>query len=628
MRHDGPQTPSPLHAPVADPRPTALSRLPARVWPLALIVVVAATSLALKVYASAWLVAPYLALMALVVGVPNPFRRGRTRRTGAKARRDRVRIGGRSVGSGLRWIRAFALARRADSRSVADPRPKAPAGFDADSGPPASSDAGGLDPESDPDDALSPGSPSARARRGRGKGRKSKPGVVAAPAGDDPAGGATWVRIGPGKFVRADSLSPTPPPPIAADGSAVGDGPAGDGTGDRAGPDPEPPGLDRSPVDDAPTVAEPVDSLVAPVLPGPADDASEGAGPDAPEAANAAEAVVEPPAPAEVASATAVGTGPPGPRDGTGTDVDGGGMDVPGSDDPRVPERAEAEAASRAPASAGTQKSVEAREWSEAVESDPAVEPGSGDAEDAVREDGFGVLGFGPGVEDVDAPGVTGDAWSGDNGIAPDASVDARPSAPPLGGPTHPDLEAAPGPTFPDPADAEPVARVEPVGPDFQPPEATPALEPTLEVPADCVGVGETRLTPDAPPARPVVRGRLVSSMRGGIPRPGRPAAIAAGRFGAGPGPPRRGRPVRLLGSRRGPRRVRNASRFRKADRCHPPRSPPESPRRGRTSHDGTTPGACLGLEPSRRGDAPVALPDPRPVGGGTVHAPTTLTIS
>src|SRR5206468_3781056 len=49
-------------------------RAPAWTGPAALAALVAVTSLALAVFASAWLVPPYLALMALVLGFPNARR--------------------------------------------------------------------------------------------------------------------------------------------------------------------------------------------------------------------------------------------------------------------------------------------------------------------------------------------------------------------------------------------------------------------------------------------------------------------------------------------------------------------------------------------------------------------------
>jgi hypothetical protein len=180
VRHDEPAGFSGFSLSAESRRPVR-SRLRASIWPAATAVLVAITSLVVGVYASAWLVPPYLVLMALVLGVPIPGRRGQPRRPD----KDKARRKARALNDGdTSGLGSFASTEGVDSEidSGSDPRASSDAATDQEAA--SGSELAGL-----------------KNRRGKGRVRKSKP---AAAALVEPAS-ATWIRIGPGKFVRADT---------------------------------------------------------------------------------------------------------------------------------------------------------------------------------------------------------------------------------------------------------------------------------------------------------------------------------------------------------------------------------------------------------------------------------------
>jgi hypothetical protein len=183
VRHDVPvlldpdlsSTTSSTTSPPGHPAP----RIRAWVWSGLTGVLVVATCLTVALYASAWLIPPYLVAMVFILGVPQGLRlwmRPRGEHTPTRA-----------AGAGA-----------TDSRVRRATRPD-PAGFDPDATSSAA-DAADDAPASPPD------APGSKPRRGRGRGRKTKPGPVFEPTGVT----ATWVRVGPGKFVRADAATNPP----------------------------------------------------------------------------------------------------------------------------------------------------------------------------------------------------------------------------------------------------------------------------------------------------------------------------------------------------------------------------------------------------------------------------------
>jgi hypothetical protein len=172
------------------------------------------TSLALAVSVSVWLVPPYLGLMAWIL-LPARDRRGDALRpTGQAVPRPKVaeEIAGGSTG-------------------IADAVDVAPA--DPPVEPPSSAES--LADQAEPADP-----PALKTKRGRGRGRKAK-GVV------DPPAGVTWVQVGPGKYVRVETASPTAAPPSQT-------------------PEAEPTAEDREPT--APTPAEECPEDQLPPTPG------------------------------------------------------------------------------------------------------------------------------------------------------------------------------------------------------------------------------------------------------------------------------------------------------------------------------------------------------------------------
>lgn len=208
MRHDvtvlsepsSPSTTGPVSDPIGPPSP-ARSRASAWLWPGLLAVVVTATCLTVAVYASAWLVAPYLVGMMLILGVPRPLRLA-----------ARVLAG---------WTeRQVTTYRRARSER----RPAVPSGSDGrrlrpGSAPDPEVGATAVDapaPSDEPPPAPLPEAPEVKPRRARGRARKARP----APVAESPRAEARWVRVGPGKFVRVEPGEPLPDGAEAADVAA------------------------------------------------------------------------------------------------------------------------------------------------------------------------------------------------------------------------------------------------------------------------------------------------------------------------------------------------------------------------------------------------------------------------
>ena len=170
MRHDDPSiTPGPSNVPDSSPR----ARIRVWLWAGFLGVLIGLTSLALALWASSWLVPPYLLLMALILFPPG--RGGDT--------------------AGLEGPRP----RPVPNPEGADDRAKVEGDHQAPAEPVPLAEVSGV-----PETAPEPGPVAAKARRGRGRGRGK-----ATVAVEPPGANATWVRVGPGKFVRAEIPDPT-----------------------------------------------------------------------------------------------------------------------------------------------------------------------------------------------------------------------------------------------------------------------------------------------------------------------------------------------------------------------------------------------------------------------------------
>ena len=196
MRNDAQTQPernlldSPTHSearPATPPR--ALTRSVNRAKVAALLILVAATCWVVANWASVWLVPPYLGLMTLLLWpAPSATRRsGAGRRSkpapGATAGSDRTEPDGDS----------------APAATSSDPAALASTAGSADGGVPQ------------PTGDTGPATAMAQPKRGRGRPRKvSKP--IAEPV---EVAAATWVEVGPGKFVRAEgptAVGPVPGP--------------------------------------------------------------------------------------------------------------------------------------------------------------------------------------------------------------------------------------------------------------------------------------------------------------------------------------------------------------------------------------------------------------------------------
>ncbi len=141
---------------------------------------VAATTLAVAFYVTVWLVLPYLALMAFVLGIPL----------------DRLRPRRAEPANEQTPVQAIDGESEADSNATVAP---------------TASDDDGL--------AADPEPVAVKTRRGKGRARKPK--VVAVPPVPAEPTAPNWVRVGPGKFVRADAATlsgttPEPSPSVAS----------------------------------------------------------------------------------------------------------------------------------------------------------------------------------------------------------------------------------------------------------------------------------------------------------------------------------------------------------------------------------------------------------------------------
>src|SRR5262249_50814516 len=143
----------------------------------ALLVLIVLTSLAVA-SVSAWLVLPYLALMALLVFAPS-------------GQRERGKVDESTT--------ELETATRVEEE-VVDP---APADLPVADGTTSATEV----PSSSPEPRA------VKTKRGKGRMRKAK--VVA----ESPGATATWIQTGPGKFVRVES----PCPAVAASSSPSGD---------------------------------------------------------------------------------------------------------------------------------------------------------------------------------------------------------------------------------------------------------------------------------------------------------------------------------------------------------------------------------------------------------------------
>ena len=170
MWHDDPSiTPGPSNVPDSSPR----ARVRVWLWAGFLGVLIGLTSLALALWASSWLVPPYLLLMALILFPP-----GRGEDT-----------------AGLEGPRPQPVP----NPEGADDRAKVEGDHQAPAEPVPLAEVSGV-----PETAPEPEPVAAKARRGRGRGR-----AKATVAVEPPGVNATWVRVGPGKFVRAVTPDPT-----------------------------------------------------------------------------------------------------------------------------------------------------------------------------------------------------------------------------------------------------------------------------------------------------------------------------------------------------------------------------------------------------------------------------------
>ena len=196
MRHDEFSNP-PCPTTAADPRWPVRSHASAWAGRLALSALVAVTSWAVAIFASPWLVPPYLALMAWVLGVPNSRRK--------PTRADRA------LATTVPMVEA--RVDLADSLPfTSEPEPELVTGDDAEPFP-----------------SVEPSA--VKTRRGKTRGRKAKAAETPTPDSAAEPAAPSWIRLGPGKFVRADpadpsfpSIDPNPDPaidPVADPGVAV-----------------------------------------------------------------------------------------------------------------------------------------------------------------------------------------------------------------------------------------------------------------------------------------------------------------------------------------------------------------------------------------------------------------------
>ncbi|WP_422924155.1 hypothetical protein [Singulisphaera sp. PoT] len=172
MRHDNPTDTT--SCPSSDPDVRASSATLAWGWMLALVILMVSTSLAVA-SVSQWLVPPYFLMMVWLL-YP-----GRSPRETAPACSE-----GEASAEG--------------SATLERPEPT-PAEIDLRSPPGADLPVPAMDTDPEAVQTEKAPEPAAvkTAKRGKGRGRKAKAAAVI-----EPPEGATWIRVGPGKFVRAD----------------------------------------------------------------------------------------------------------------------------------------------------------------------------------------------------------------------------------------------------------------------------------------------------------------------------------------------------------------------------------------------------------------------------------------
>ncbi|SIO56573.1 hypothetical protein SAMN05444166_5258 [Singulisphaera sp. GP187] len=174
MRHDD-QSSSPNLSATTEPR--FGSRVRAWAWPVVVIVLMVLTSLALAITVSVWLVPPYFILMVWILAP-------------AQGPRDPAPAlpepGSQQV---------------SDVESLLEPS-ESEIGLRSQAEPVVAA-ASPSEIAAEPDGGNDPNPVAVKTKRGKGRGRKAKGGPVVEPA----AASATWIQVGPGKFVRVEGPS-------------------------------------------------------------------------------------------------------------------------------------------------------------------------------------------------------------------------------------------------------------------------------------------------------------------------------------------------------------------------------------------------------------------------------------
>jgi hypothetical protein len=160
----------------------AFGRRPRRAWVGAGMVVLVGLTTWAVASVSVWMAPAYLALMVLIFVAPM---RGRPSKPASESGRGSLDVGDTDIGQSLRVDRAAGAddnrpAAELDSALAADEAATEPLSSIADSA----------------------GSAAGKPKRGRTRGRKAAK-TAAEPALDSSP--VTWIRVGPGKFVRADA---------------------------------------------------------------------------------------------------------------------------------------------------------------------------------------------------------------------------------------------------------------------------------------------------------------------------------------------------------------------------------------------------------------------------------------
>ncbi len=158
------------------PRPAAMSRVYAMAWPTALAVLVATTTLAVATYGSVWLAPVYLVLMTLILGVPG-------------GRRDQASASENAQRQTVETVPRDAASEEDMSTTATELRSSL---------------------ESLPQASRETETVAAKTlKKGRSRSRRPKVTVAALAepeiVAEIPGTAVAWVRVGPGKFVRADS---------------------------------------------------------------------------------------------------------------------------------------------------------------------------------------------------------------------------------------------------------------------------------------------------------------------------------------------------------------------------------------------------------------------------------------